>query len=66
MNLRMYYLIAGISFCVGLALWASMRVGEMPTNCNEPFEWSVVGVVLLVTFGPFIMGYRAGKGGSLK
>ena len=47
-----------IAFFVGLA---TSDVGNIPTDCSEPFPWYVPIGILLMTGLPFVLGYQGGK-----
>lgn len=53
--------IAGMWFLAVTVGGAVFKIGTMPDNLNEPYQWTLPLLVLMFTGFPFLCGYLAGK-----
>lgn len=51
----------GLISCTATTIFAASSVGDLPSNCTEPYNWSIVFGTAMMTYGFFALGYLAGR-----
>lgn len=60
------YFIIGVIYITLFTGMALADVGELPNNCNEPYDYWIPSAIASGFAVPFVLGYFAGKNNESK
>jgi len=52
--------ISGITYILGFTYYFITRIGDMPSNPQEPYHWTMALMAFVFVFIPFVLGVLAG------